>query len=83
MPGKHRNALNHQPCTDSLPPKSPHEPGQVFLAAGASIEEQILHMNAQRFRQGLVFKAYKFVCHSTLGLSVIMKKTKKHHDPTP
>jgi len=31
----------------------------------------------QRFRGGLVFKADRLVCHSTLGLRVIKKKKKK------
>ena len=31
-----------------------------------------------RFRGGLVFKAYRRVYHSTLGLRVVKKKKKKH-----
>ena len=35
---------------------------------------QLLYINVQRFRGGLVFKAHRLVYHSTLGLRVIKKK---------
>jgi len=38
--------------------------------------EKQIHRNVQRFRGGLVFKAHRLVCHSTLGLRVIRKKKK-------
>ena len=38
--------------------------------------EQLLRRNVKRFRGGLVLKAHRLVYHSTLGLSVIKKKTK-------
>ena len=37
-------------------------------------DELLLHRNVQRFRSGLVFKAYRLLYHSTLGLRVIKKK---------
>ena len=40
---------------------------------------QLLHSNVKRFRGGLVFKAHRLLCHSTLGLRVIKKK--KRHAP--
>jgi len=42
-----------------------------------SAREQLHYRNVKRFRGGLVFKAYRLVYHSTLGLRVIKKK-KKH-----
>jgi len=33
----------------------------------------------QRFRGGLVFKAHRRLCHSTLGLRVIKKKKRLSH----
>jgi len=46
-----------------------------FAGSGArsspvSGKEQLLHINVQRFRGGLVFKAHRLLCHSTLGLRV-------------
>jgi len=38
-----------------------------------------LRRNVQRFRGGLVFKAHRFLNHSTLGLRVIKKKKKRYH----
>jgi hypothetical protein len=35
---------------------------------------QLMHINVQRFRGGLVFKAHRLLYHSTLGLRVIKKK---------
>ena len=40
------------------------------------IEICILYRNVQRFRGGLVFKACRFVYHSTLSLRVIKKKNR-------
>jgi len=42
-----------------------------------SISEQLLRINVQRFRGGLVFKAHRLLYHSTLGLRVIKKKKKE------
>ena len=39
-------------------------------------EEQLLYINVQRFRGGLVFKAHRLSYHSTLGLRVMTKKMK-------
>ena len=39
-----------------------------------SISEQLLHINTQRFRSGLVFKAHRLLYHSTLCLRVIKKR---------
>ena len=47
-------------------------PGTV----GLSIEEQLLHRNVKRFRGGLVFKAHRWLYHSTLG-SIVIKKKKR------
>jgi len=41
-----------------------------------SIQQQILHRNVQRSQDGLVFKAHRLLCHSTLGWRVIKKKQK-------
>jgi len=41
------------------------------------IQEQLLHINKQRFRGGLVFKADRLLYYSTLGWRVIKKKKKK------
>ena len=38
-----------------------------------SIYEQLLDINVQWFRGGLVFKAHNLVYHSTLGLRVMKK----------
>ena len=38
------------------------------------ISEQVLYINVQWFRGGLVFKAHRRVYHSTLGLRVVKKK---------
>ena len=38
--------------------------------------EQLLHRNVKRFRGGLVFKAHRWLYHSTLGSRVIKKKPK-------
>ena len=49
---------------------------RTFLASSGRGEhqEQLLHINVQRFRGGLVFKAHGRLYHSTLGLGVIKKK---------
>ena len=36
--------------------------------------EKLLHINVQRFRGGLVFKAHRLSYHSTLGSRVMKKK---------
>jgi hypothetical protein len=41
-----------------------------------SIEEQLLHRSVKRFREGLVFKAERWLFHSTLGSGVINTKEK-------
>ena len=38
--------------------------------------EQLLQRNVKRFRRGLVFKAHRWLYHSTLGSRVIKKKKK-------
>ena len=38
-----------------------------------SIAEQLICRNVKQFREGLVFKAYRLVRHSTLGSRVIKK----------
>jgi len=45
---------------------------------GGWAPENRLHINAQRFRGGLVFKAHRLLYHSTLGLRVIKKKRKAY-----
>ena len=45
------------------------------LGVGLKVE-QLLDINVQRFRGGLVFKAHRLLHHSTLGLRVIKKKQK-------
>ena len=40
------------------------------------VEEQLLYRNVGRFQGGLVFKAQRLVCHSTLGWRIIKKKKK-------
>ena len=37
--------------------------------------KEALHINVQRFRGGLVFKAHRLLYHSTVGLRGIKKKT--------
>ena len=37
-------------------------------------KEQLLYVNVQRFREGLVFKAHRLLHHSALGSRVIKKK---------
>ena len=55
---------------------------ETFLSSSAergrlgAIYEQLLHINVQRFRGRLVFKAHRLVYHSTLGLRVMKKKKK-------
>ena len=44
--------------------------------------QQLLHINVQRLRGGLVFKAHRLLYHSTLGLRVVKQK-KKFQIPTP
>ena len=43
-----------------------------------SIQEQILHRNVQRFRGGIISKAYRPLYHSTRGLGVMKKKKEKN-----
>jgi len=45
-----------------------------------TIQGQLLRRNVKRFRGGLVFKARRHLCHSTLGLRVIKKKRKDRYD---
>ena len=47
------------------------EPRDPTLSVGC--DEQLLYINVQRFRGGLVFKAHRLVYDSTLGLRVIKK----------
>ena len=46
------------------------------------IQEQLLHINVQWFRGGLVCKAHRPVCHSTLGLRVMKKKKRSSCPPS-
>jgi len=46
----------------------------AFRFGDWNLRTQPLHRNVQRFRDGIVFKAYKLLYHSTLGLGVIKKK---------
>ena len=39
--------------------------------------EQLLSRNVERFRGGLVSKAHRLLCHSTVGSKAIKKKKKK------
>ena len=48
-----------------------------FSRPGRRQYEQILHINVQRFRGGLVFEAGRLLYHSTPGLRVTKKKKKK------
>ena len=41
------------------------------------VQEQLLRINVNRFRGGLVFNALRLVYHSTLGLGVIKKKKRR------
>ena len=45
--------------------------------------EQVLCRNVERFRGGLVFKAHRLLCLSTLGSRVIKKKKKKSIPRSP
>ena len=38
--------------------------------------KQLLHVNVQRVRGGLVFKAKRLLYHSTVGLTVMKQKKK-------
>jgi hypothetical protein len=40
----------------------------------AQFLEQLLGINVKRLREGLVFKAHRFVYHSTLGSRVTKEK---------
>ena len=52
-------------------------PKLSFQTALVLQERQVLlHRNVQRFQGGLVFKAHRLLCHSTLALRVIKKKKK-------
>ena len=45
-----------------------------------SIQEQLLRRNVQRFRGGLVFKAYRLVYHSSVGWKEIKKNEEEGYD---
>ena len=47
------------------------------------IQEQLLYINVQRFRGGLVFKTHRLLYHSTLGLIVIKQQKKIHRSKKP
>ena len=46
----------------------------------ATVQEQLLSRNVERFRAGLVLKAHKLLCHSTLGMRVIKRKERGFED---
>jgi len=48
-----------------------------------SISEQLLHRNVKRFQGGLVFKAHRWLHHSTLGSRVIKKKRRNVLEVSP
>ena len=58
---------------DEEQPREEEQLGLGFRVEGL----QLLYINVQRFRGGLVCKAHGLVYHSTLGLRVIKKKKKK------
>ena len=41
---------------------------------GSCIREQLLYINVQQFRGGLVFKAHRLVYNPTLGLRVVNER---------
>ena len=45
-------------------------------------EDQLVSRNVERFRGGLVFMAHRLLYHSTLGLRVTKKKTRKCLPPS-
>ena len=45
-------------------------------SAPVSVSEQLLHRNEKQFRGGLVFKAHRWLHHSTLGSRVTKEKKK-------
>ena len=65
---KTRAVNDHRPAPWPLDRRHLHQP---------HISEQLLSRNEKRFRGGLVFKAHRFLYHSTLGSRVIKKKKKK------
>ena len=55
------------------------EDGEDSAGSSGTPIIQLLRRNVKRFRGGLVFKAHRLLCHSTLGLRVIKKKKKYTH----
>ena len=51
-----------------------HSQRQLLHLVQGSGLEQLPHRNVKRFRGGLVFKAHRWLYHSTLGSRVIKKK---------
>jgi len=51
-----------------------HTPDDPRPPCSVTSVQQLLYINVQRFRGGLVFKAHRLVYHSTLGVRVIKKK---------
>ena len=47
---------------------------RLRAAPSGTAYEQLLSRNVERFREGLVFKAHRFLCHSTPGSRVINDK---------
>ena len=65
----------------SLLGRDPHA-GQVVAGAPTqefSIERKLLRRNVKWLRGGLVFKVYRPVYHSTLGLEGTYKKNRRQH----
>ena len=54
----------------------PATPVLLYRAVQFSIQEQVLSINVERFRGGLVFKAHRLLYHSTPGSRVKKKKRK-------
>jgi len=66
------------PSPVSANPSMKHAAPHRCASSGHRQQHQaLLHRNVQRFRGGLVFKAHRFLYHSTLGLRVMKKKIKR------
>jgi len=53
---------------------------QIYNLSVEDPTGQLLHIYVQWFQGGLVFKAYRLLYHSTLGLRVTKKKKKNLQD---
>jgi len=72
-------ALNPEPQT--LTPQTLNAQVAGPVGGGVGVAARIAPLREQedvkRFRGGLVFKAHRLLCHSTLGLRLIKKKKKR------